>query len=239
MITSLDNKKVKELCKLHQKKYRKDLFLITDGSLIEKAKETDHLELLVYTGEKPFEFENSLEVSKEVLDKISKDPDVSYLGVSRMIKENDDYGDRIMILDQLQDPLNIGRIMEAALLFGFDSIILSENCADIYNEKCLNNCKDGIYELKIAHKELIKEIQELKKKGYTVYATGLRNNTRELHEVKPQKKMAIIMGNEGSGVRSELMDIADEIVKIDMCNIDSLNVSMASAIIMYHFRSVQ
>ena len=51
--------------------------------------------------------------------------------------------------------------------------------------------------------------------------------------------MAIIMGNEGSGVRSELMDIADEIVKIDMCNIDSLNVSMASAIIMYHFRSVQ
>ncbi len=156
-----------------------------------------------------------------------------------MIKENDDYGDRIMILDQLQDPLNIGRIMEAALLFGFDSIILSENCADIYNEKCLNNCKDGIYELKIAHKELIKEIQELKKKGYAVYATGLRNNTRELHEVKPQKKMAIIMGNEGSGVRSELMDIADEIVKIDMCNIDSLNVSMASAIIMYHFRNVQ
>ena len=239
MITSLDNKKVKELCKLHQKKYRKDLFLVADRKMIEKARDTGHLELLVYAGEKPFEFDNLLEVSEEVLDKISRDPYVTYVGVSRMIKEDDDYGDRILILDQLQDPLNIGRIMESCLLFGFDSLILSENCADIYNEKCLDNCKGGIYELKIAHKELLSEVETLKKKGYSVYATGLRNNTKELHEVKAEKKMAIIMGNEGSGVRSQLMDIADEIVKIDMCNIDSLNVSMASAIIMYHFRNVR
>ena len=56
-----------------------------------------------------------------------------------------------------------------------------------------------------------------------------------MHEVEPQEKMAFILGNEGSGVDSHLMDIADEIMKIDMVNIDSLNVGMAGSIIMYHF----
>ena len=238
MITSLDNKTVKQLTKLHQKKYRDDSFLLCDPSLIEEAYKSGHLKMLVYCGEKPFEFDNCLEVSKEVLDKIAKRDDLDYLGVSSLIEDNDDYGDRIVILDHLQDPLNIGRIMEVCDLFGFDSLILSENCADIYNEKCLDNCKGNLYKLKIAHKELLSEIKLLQDKGYTVYATGLRNNTRELYEVKQKDRIAVVLGNEGSGVREEVMDICDEIIKIDMVNIDSLNVGMAASIILYYFNSI-
>ena len=117
-------------------------------------------------------------------------------------------------------------------------MILSENCADIYNEKCLDNCKGNLYKLKIAHKELLSEIKLLQDKGYTVYATGLRNNTRELYEVKKKDRIAVILGNEGSGVREEVMDICDEIIKIDMVNIDSLNVGMAASIILYYFNSI-
>jgi len=236
MISSLENKTVKELTRLHQKKYRSDSFLIFDEELIRSAKDNGYLKQLVYTDELPFDFENTLEVSQEVLNKIAKKEGLKYLGVSCLIKENDDYGNRVIILDHLQDPLNIGRIMEAAQLFGFDSLILSEHSADIYNEKCLSNCRGGIYKLNIVHKDLIDEIAVLKNKGYKVYATGLRNNTRELHEVEAEDKMAIILGNEGSGVCKEVMDAADEIMKIDMCNIDSLNVGMAAAIIMYRFR---
>ena len=236
MISSLENKTVKELTRLHQKKYRTDSFLIFDEELIRSAKDNGYLKQLVYTGELPFEFDNVLEVSQDVLNKISKKEGLKYLGVSSLIKENDNYGNRVIILDHLQDPLNIGRIMEAAQLFGFDSLILSEHSADIYNEKCLANCKGGIYKLNIVHKDLINEIAVLKNKGYRVYATGLRNNTRELHEVEAEEKMAVILGNEGSGVSKEVMDVADEIMKIDMCNIDSLNVGMAAAIIMYRFR---
>ena len=188
--------------------------------------------------EKPFEFENCLEVSKEVLNKISKREDIDYIGVSSLIKENDDYGDKIVILDHLQDPLNIGRIMEVCDLFGFDSLILSENCADIYNEKCLDNCKGNLYKLKIAHRELLSEIRKLQNKGYTVYATGLRNNTRELYDVDKKEKIAVVLGNEGSGVREEVMDVCDEIIKIDMVNIDSLNVGMAASIILYYFSNI-
>ena len=238
MITSLDNKTVKQLTKLHQKKYREDSFLLCDPELINEAHEHGYLRMLVYCDEKPFEFENSLEVSKEVLYKIAKREDVGYIGVSDLIKDNDDYGDRIVILDHLQDPLNIGRIMEVCGLFGFDSLILSENCADIYNEKCLDNCKGNLYRLKIAHKELLNEIKKLQDKGFTVYGTGLRNNTRELYETDRKEKVAVILGNEGSGVREEVMDACDEIIKIDMENIDSLNVGMAASIILYYFNNI-
>ncbi|MBQ6478810.1 MAG: RNA methyltransferase [Erysipelotrichaceae bacterium] len=236
MITSLENKTVKELTKLHQKKYRSDSFLLCEKDLIEVARKSGNLKQLIYVGDPPFVFKNSLEVSQEVLNKISKRTDLDYIGVSSIIEENDNYGDRIMILDHLQDPLNIGRIMEEARLFGFDSLILSEECADLYNEKCLNNCKGGIFELKICHKGLPEEVKKLRQNGYVVYATGLQDHTRELHEVESAEKMAFILGNEGSGVTKELMAAADGVMKIDMRNIDSLNVGMASAIIMYRFR---
>ena len=235
MITSLENKTVKQLTKLHQKKYRDDMFLLLDEELVKFAKENNYLKTLVYCGDMPFEFNNAIEVSKEVLNKISKKDDVNYIGVGTRINENDNYGDRVIILDHLQDPLNIGRIMEAAYLFGFDSVILSEESADIYNDKCIENSRGAIFKLNIAHRNLNDEVLLLQSKGYKVYATGLRNETKEMHDIKPQDKMAFILGNEGSGVDSHLMDISDEIIKIDMVNIDSLNVGMAGSIIMHYF----
>ena len=235
MITSLDNKTVKELTKLHQKKYRDEKFLLLDEKIIKLANENGYLETLVYCKEIPFEFHNSIEVSREVLNKISKKENLNYIGVGKHIKESANYGDRVIILDHLQDPLNIGRIMEAAYLFGFNSVVLSEESADIYNDKCITNSKGAIFKLNICHKDLNEEVINLQNNGYKVYATGLRNETKELHEIQPSEKMAIILGNEGSGVDSHLMDISNEILKIDMVNIDSLNVGMAGSIIMYYF----
>jgi len=236
MISSLDNKMVKELTKLHLKKYRTDEFLLLNEELVIKAKEEGYLKKLIYVGEKPFEFNEAIEVSREVLNKISKDePNINYLGVSSFIKDSSNYSNRIIILDHLQDPLNIGRIMEAAYTFHFDTIIISQDSADIYNEKCLKASKGAIYKLNIHHANLHDEICKLKQDGYLVYATGLRDNTKELLEVKPSEKMAFVLGNEGSGVTKEVMDISNDIMKIDMRNIDSLNVAMAAAIVMYQF----
>lgn len=235
MITSLENKTVKHLTKLHQKKYRDDKFLLLDENIISLALESNYLDTLIYTGELPFEFNNTIEVSQDVLNKIAKKDNLHYIGVGKHIKENDNYGNRIIILDHLQDPLNIGRIMEAAYLFGFDSVILSNESCDIYNDKCISNSKGAIFKLNICHKDLNTEVINLQNKGYKVYATGLRKQTKQMHKVEPQDKMAFILGNEGSGVDPHLMDISDEIMKIDMVNIDSLNVGMAGSIIMYHF----
>ena len=235
MITSLENKTVKELTKLHQKKYRENSFLLLNEDLILKAYYADKLDKLVYTGELPFEFDNAIEVSREVLNKIAKKDGLNYIGVGKPIEEKKNYGKRVILLDHLQDPLNIGRIMEACQLFGYDSIIISNESADIYNEKCLEHCKGGIYSLNICHGDLIEEIKNLQENGFMVYATGLRGETKELHELVESEKMAFVLGNEGSGVTSEVMDAANEIVKIDMRNIDSLNVGMAASICMYQF----
>ena len=238
MIESLENKKVKNWTKLHQKKYRNEEFLLLDERNIKIAKEYGYLKTLIYVDKMPFNFDDSYEVSREVLNKISKKDDLNYIGIGKRINLSKNYKNRVLILEDLSDPLNIGRIMEAAYLFGFDSLLLSNNCADIYHPKCIEASKGNIFRLNIYIGDIKQEINELKNEGFRVYATGLKDNTLSLDEVTPSPKMAIILGNEGSGVSEETFALADEIIKIDMHNIDSLNVAMAGAIIMYRFANM-
>ena len=236
MITSLDNKKVKEWTKLHQKKYRINSYLLLNEELVFAAKENNYLNTLIYVGDVPFEFNEAYEVSQEVMDKISKKEGLSFIGIGRMIENKNNYQKRVIILDELQDPLNIGRIMDNAYAFRFDSVILSNNSADFYNEKALEASRGALYKLNINRCDIKKEIEELKKDGFVVYSTGLKGNTKSLKEIEPQERMAFVLGNEGSGVEEDVFDISDEIVKIDMEHIDSLNVAMAGAIVMYRFQ---
>lgn len=238
MIESLDNKKVKNWTKLHLKKYRNEEYLLLSKDLVNIAYKANNLKTLIYTGNKPFEFIDSYEVSKEVLNKIAKEDNLEYIGIGKKIKENISYSNRIMILEDLSDPLNIGRIFESAYLFGFNDVLLSENSADIYNSKCLEASKGAIYLLNIKRCNTDEMINELKAKGYKICATGLRDNTISLANLKESEKMAFILGNEGSGVKEETFKKADEIIKIDMHNIDSLNVAMAGAIVMYNFSMI-
>ena len=235
MITSLDNKKVKEWTKLHNKKYRNEEFLLLDENVVLAAKDSKLLKTLIYVGDKPFDFEEAYEVNEDVMNKISKLDNKKFIGIGLPIKENDNYQKRVMILEDLQDPLNIGRIIENCYLFGFDSVILTKNSADIYNPKCLKAAGEAIYHVNIMRGDIEKEIIKLKKKDFKVYATGLKSYSLEMYEVTKSEKMAIILGNEGSGVKEETMNISDDIIKIDMHNIDSLNVAMAGAILMYRF----
>ena len=238
MITSLDNKKVKEWTKLHNKKYREESFLILDEKMVFAAYKHKLLKALIYVDEKPFSFENAYEVNQEVINKVSKKENLKYIGIGLKIKERNNYKNRVMILEDLQDPLNIGRIIENAYLFGFDTVIISNNSADIYNSKCLTAAGEALYEVNIIHSDIEKEIELLKNNNFKIYATGLKTYSIEMYDVKENDKMAIILGNEGSGVKEETMKISDEIIKIDMHNIDSLNVAMAGSILMYRFRKL-
>lgn len=238
MIESLENKKVKNWTKLHLKKYRNEEYLLLSKDLVDLAFKTGNLKTLIYCESKPFSFNEAYEVSQEVLNKISKKEGLKYIGIGKRIKESNNLSNRIMILDDLSDPLNIGRIMESAYLFGFNTLIISDNTADIYNEKCLEASKGFIYKLDIKRCNINKQIELLKNRGYKICATGLRDNTISLANLKKTNKMAFILGNEGSGVKEEIFKLADEVIKIDMHNIDSLNVAMAGAIVMYNFSDI-
>ncbi len=238
MIESLENKKVKNWTKLHLKKYRDDEYLLLTKELVLEAYKTGYLKTLIYTGERPFEFDESYKVSREVLDKISKLDNLNYIGVGKKINESCDYQNRVLILEDLKDPLNIGRIFESAYEFGYDSVILSEDAADFYHPKSLEASRGALYHLNIKRGNVSEEIAKLKSLGFKVYATGLRDNTLSLDEVKESEKMAFILGNEGSGVKESTFQISDEVIKIDMHNIDSLNVAMAGAIVLYNFSNI-
>ena len=235
MINSLQNAKVKAWMRLYQKKYRDQEYLIFEPEIISEAHRYGYLKTLVYCGDCPFAFAEAYEVSPEVMQKLTKGLPYTYLGIATKLVEKPFAPQRIVILDDLQDPYNVGMIMQSAELFGYDTVVLGPNCADIYLDKCLNASRGSIYHLNIIKRDLIPYINELKTQGFKVYATGLTAETKELEEVASSDKMAFVLGNEGSGVKKAIFAICDEIVKIRMENIDSLNVAIAGTIVMYHF----
>lgn len=236
MITSLDNKKVKEWTKLHSKKYRDEEYLLLDEKTIKAALDNNLLNSLIYVGKAPFEFNNSYEVTEEIMNKISKRNGLKYIGVARKIEEKENYKNRVLLLDGIQDPINLGRIIELCNAFNFDSLVLSEDTCDLYHEKCIENARENIYNVSIKRSDIKKEINILKEKGFKIYATGLSSNTKDINDINPHDKMAFILGNEGSGISEDIFNMSDIVVKIDMNNIDSLNVAVAGAIVLYKFQ---
>ena len=221
--------------RLYQKKYRDQEYLIFDPQIINEALQAGYLKTLIYKGNCPFEFKETYEVSEEVMNKLTKDEPYDYIGIATKIIEKPFDPERVVILDDLQDPYNVGMILHSAELFGYDTVVLGTNCADLYIDKCLNASRGSLYHLNVIRRDLIPYINDLKAQGFKVYATGLTKETKELEEVATTEKMAFVLGNEGSGVKKEIFAICDEIVKIRMENIDSLNVAIAGTIVMYHF----
>ena len=238
MITSLDNKKVKEWTKLHNKKYREDSFLLFDEKAIIESNNKKLLDTLIYVDKQPFSFDKTYEVSQDVMDKISKRNGLKYIGVCKKINESCNYKNRVLLLDNIQDPINLGRLIQLSYAFGFDSILLSENCCDLYHINCLDIAKEYLFRVNIKRCNLIDEIKILKKKGFKVYSTGLSKKTIDIKSIKKSFKMGFVLGNEGSGVSDEIFKVSDNIIKIDMNNLDSLNVAMAGSIVLYSFSNL-
>ena len=238
MITSLDNKKVKDWTKLHNKKYRTEEYLLFNPLAIKEAKKKGLLKTLIYVDKMPFSFDSSYEVSKEVMKKISKQDNIPYLGIASKLEEKESFKNRVLLLDNIQDPLNLGRIIELCYAFGYDSLIISEDTCDLYHPHCIEAAKEAFYKVNIKRKDLKSVIKELKEKQFKIFATGLSNKTKDINTIKKEDKMAFILGNEGSGISKEIFDLSDEIIKINMNNLDSLNVAMAGSIVLYKFNNL-
>ena len=131
-----------------------------------------------------------------------------------------------MLLDNVSDPGNLGTILRTALAFGYNDVILKEGCS-IYNEKVLQSTQGAIFNLNIISK-FDKKILD----GYKLIATEIKGSI-DLSEIKKPGKHVLVLGNEGHGVSKEILELADQRVRIDIKNIESLNVAVAGAIAMY------
>ena len=138
---------------------------------------------------------------------------------------------RVVILEGVCDTTNIGAIFRSAAALGVDAVILSNDCCDPLNRRAVRVSMGSVFLVpwaKCANPE--KTLQE---SGFKTVAMALRNNSINLDspQLKSAPKLAIIMGTEGEGLPTRIIDEADYVVKIPMANgVDSLNVAAASAV---------
>jgi len=234
--TSVNNEKIKNIKKLQTKKYRdlENKFFIESEHLVEEAYNSGVLDTLIISENSKFKLDiNTIEVSetvKKYLSELESPKDV--MGICTK-KEGKIKGNRILILDGIQDPGNLGTIIRSSVAFNIDTIILSHDTVDLYNSKVVRSSQGMLFKTNIVKGNLLEIIPSLKEQGYKVYATNVEDGN-DIKDIDKNEKMAIIIGNEGNGVKQEIFDLSDKYIYIKMNeNCESLNVAVATSIILY------
>ena len=263
-ISSKDNDFIKHVKKLKDKKYRDESneYIVEGIKLIEEAiKEKAQIKQIVICEEnektnaisKSLMYEISrydcVYVTKQVFNSITQvvAPQGIFAIVSKTFgdtsqkfqkveeKKIDYTQDVIVLLDDIQDPGNLGTILRTIDSCGLNQIVVSKGTVDAYNPKVIRSTMGAIFRINIIEREdLIKTIKEARKHHFKLQVTSLEADMT-IYDVDYKKKI-IVIGNEANGVSKEIQDIADEKVKIPMLGkTESLNASVAAGIVLYEY----
>ena len=254
VITSKDNELVKHIRKLKDKKYRDESneFIIEGTNLIEEAvKEKAKIKKVIICEDttKTYEMPTNIRleiakyeciyVSEKIFNLITQvtNPQGIMAIVEKTAKEDEiDYTqDLIVMLDDIQDPGNLGTILRTIDSIGLKQIIVSKETADAFNPKVVRSTMGAIFRIKIIESEnLIDTIKNIKKNHFKLIVTSLQTDNT-IYDINYNKKI-IVIGNEGNGVSKEIQDMADEKIKIPMLGkTESLNASVATGIVLYEY----
>ena len=234
-ITSTSNETIKYFISLNDKKTRMNA----------KRFIVDLLEAIISTDEKELKKINNVRrylVNDAIINKIAttKNPQ-NILGIVKMLDHNitnllpiiKGNKTKLIMLDDVNDPGNLGTIIRTAAGLGYDGIIMSPNTVDLYNEKVIRSTQGVMFKIPIIKANLQEVIKMLKKEKVFCIGTAL-TNAKDVKHITKKDKFAICLGNEAKGISKEVLDNMDENVKIAMNNdVESLNVSIAAGIIMY------
>lgn len=246
-ITSTSNETIKYFISLNDKKTRMNAkrFIVEGYHLVNEASKTNLLEAIISTDEKELKKINNVKrylVNDAIINKIAttKNPQ-NILGIVKMLDHNitnlvpiiKGNKTKLIMLDDVNDPGNLGTIIRTAAGLGYDGIIMSPNTVDLYNEKVIRSTQGVMFKIPIIKANLQEVIKLLKKEKVFCIGTAL-TNAKDVKHITKKDKFAICLGNEAKGISKEVLDNMDENVKIAMKNdVESLNVSIAAGIIMY------
>ncbi|TQS76218.1 RNA methyltransferase [Ornithinibacillus gellani] len=242
MITSIQNEHVKAWRKLHKRKYRQqtNTFLIEGFHLLEEAWKSDWEIIEVMVREDiilPALYQSipAHMVTEQVFQHISQTQQPQ--GIAALVKmkqEKVDKWSRVLLLDAIQDPGNVGTMIRTADAADFDAVILGEGTVDLYNDKVIRSTQGSIFHIPVLHQPLQDAVKHLKEDGFSVWAAVLEES-KDYRQVQHAGKTAILIGNEGAGIQQLLQQEASERVHIPIPgHAESLNASIAAAILMYH-----
>lgn len=228
-ITSVNNPLVKETVKLHKKKYRDDrmVFIVEGYHLYEEAKKAQIIRQ-VFTTDKKIKGSNVVYVNETVLHKLSqlKSPQ-QVIAVCNKLKTKE-LTNKVLILEKLQDPGNLGTLLRSALAFGFHTVVL-DNTVDLYNDKVIRSTQGAMFKLNIIHQNTVHFIRS--NKEYVYFGTSLKGSS--IDDIIKPSKYALILGNEGNGLSSEVLSITNKNITIKTNDVESLNVAIAGSILMH------
>ena len=254
MITSTSNAKVKRLVNLKKKRKLRDtenVFLVEGIRMFREAPEDKIAEIYVTESfldkqgkliqEKSKKSGAQVEILSDTVFEYASDTKTpqGILCVVRQMNYNVNEVARgesplLLVLDNLQDPGNLGTIVRTAEGAGVTGILMSKDCVDIYNPKTIRSTMGSIYRMPFSYEEdLLKAIDDLKKKGIHTYAAHLEGAC-VYDEEDYRKGSAFFIGNEGNGLRDEIARSAERYIKIPMHGqVESLNAAIAASVLMF------
>jgi TrmH family RNA methyltransferase len=245
-IQSTKNPQVKEWKKLLTKKGREKtgLFLIEGFHLVEEALKS-HIHIVELIVDERKEIPSSWNVdnipmtivTEEVMKAISDtETPQGIVALCRQFSYERVDVKTVLMIDAVQDPGNIGTMIRTADSAGIDAVILGEGCADLYNPKVIRATQGSLFHLPIIKGNLREWIIRLQEENVPIYGTSLQNGEDYRH-VPPAESFALLVGNEGSGVHQELLEMTTKNLYIPIYGrAESLNVAVATGILLYHLR---
>lgn len=143
-----------------------------------------------------------------------------------------------LLLDGIQDPGNVGTMVRTADAAGVQNVVLGKQTADAFSPKVLRAMQGSQFHVNIVSADLTKLVPQLQRSGVPVYGTELNDQAKPYASIAKTDKFALIMGNEGNGMRPELLARTDVNIYIPMRgNAESLNVGVAAGVVLFHLLS--
>jgi len=256
IITSVQNARIKELKKLFTRKGRKKAgqYILEGPHLVEMAIQAQaDIDMIYYVPESSHahieKFRNMndalpfTQVTPEVAKSLSQTEqhqDIFAVATLPEAKEIhfDHLNHAVLILDQVQDPGNLGTIIRTADAFGYRDVILGKGTVDLFNDKVLRSMQGSHFAVNTYELDLDEAIPALKAHDYFIATTELndRAHATNAFDLQRKGKWAIVLGNEGNGVSQMVQELTDVSLYIPMIgSAESLNVAIAGAIVMYQF----
>lgn len=251
-IVSKENKKIKQINGLQLKKNRDKLgcYLVEGKRMVTEAIDYifDRISYIVIS--ETFYLENnnwvksidetgvSVYTIKDNLFKAVSNT-VTPQGILAVIKAGDTKKldpkmlNKVLILDGVSEPGNVGTIIRTAEAAGIDAIYLMKGCADVYNPKVVRSTMGSIFRMNFLQVSTISDIEELKNNNFEIIVSSLDDSVN-INEYNNTKKPAMVIGSESSGVCVDILNISDVRVHIPMHGkVESLNAAVAAGILMY------
>lgn len=238
---AISNNKIKEIVKLHQKKYRDEfnLFIAEGTKAVEELINTNIEIKEIYTTKQTQLVCQNAEikiVDETTMKKISTTSSpCEILAIAKKQEINKNIlkeARRIALFEKISDPGNLGTIIRSAAAFNLDAIILFDDCVELYSPKVIRSSTGNFFKTPIIH---LSEIEDIKNSfpAHKIIATSLSNeNNIKMSDIK--EKIIIMFGSEAKGLSHNLTQIADKNLKLNMReDVESLNLSVSASIIFY------